>query len=357
VEYAPSTGVTVMTMKIDATLPSEIDATKEAAADLERAGYDGIWTGESSHDPFLKLLLASEATEHATIGTSIAIAFGRTPLVLAHSGYDLAQYTRGRFVLGLGSQVKPHIERRFSMPWSRPAARMREFVLALRTIWACWQEGAPLDFRGEFYQHTLMTPFFSPERHEFGPPPVHLAGVGELMTQVAGEVCDGFLVHPFTTRRYYDEVTLPALERGRSAGGHYGMDGFVVSGRVFVAIGRNDEELERAIDGTKRQIAFYASTPAYRSVLDMHGFGDLQPELTRLTREGRWEEMPALIDQELLDAMVAVGDPDTVGREVARVWADVYERITLYVNYEIDPDVLAGTAEVVRNATGTVGGH
>jgi probable F420-dependent oxidoreductase len=337
-------------MKIDATLPSEIEGTKEAAAELETAGYDGIWTGESSHDPFLKLLLASEATERATIGTSIAIAFGRTPLVLAHSGYDLAQYSRGRFVLGLGSQVKPHIERRFSMPWSRPAARMREFVLALRAIWACWQDGTPLDFRGEFYRHTLMTPFFSPERHDFGPPQVHLAGVGELMTEVAGEVCDGFLVHPFTTRRYYDAVTLPALQRGRSAGGRPGMDDFVVSGRVFVAIGRNDEELERAIEGTKRQIAFYASTPAYRSVLDMHGFGDLQPELTRLTREGRWADMSALIGQDLLDAMVAVGDPETVGHEVATAWGDVYERITLYVNYEIDPDVLTETAAVVRNA-------
>jgi probable F420-dependent oxidoreductase len=337
-------------MKIDATLPAALAATREDAAALEAAGYDGIWSGESNHDPFLRLLLVSEATQEATIGTSIAIAFGRTPLVMAHSAYDLAQYSRGRFVLGLGSQVKPHIERRFSMPWSRPAARMREFVLALRAIWACWQDGVALDFRGEFYTHTLMTPFFSPERHEFGPPPVHLAGVGQHMTEVAGEVCDGFIVHPFTTRRYYDEVTLPALKRGRSAGGHLGMERFEVSGRVFVAIGRNDEELDRALEGTKRQIAFYASTPAYRSVLDLHGFGDLQPELTRLTREGRWAEMPGLIGDDLIDSMVVVGDPSAVGAEVARTWADVYDRMSLYVNYEVAPDVLAETAGAVRRS-------
>ena len=156
-------------MKLDATLTGAIARNAEEARELESAGYDGVWTGETRHDPFLRLLQAAEATEHVTLGTSIAIAFGRTPLTLAHLGFDLAQYSKGRFVLGLGSQVKPHIERRFSMPWSRPAARMREFVLALRALWRCWQEDATLDFRGEFYTHTLMTPFFSPGRGEYPP--------------------------------------------------------------------------------------------------------------------------------------------------------------------------------------------
>ena len=196
-------------MKIDATLTKDVDRTREAAAELEAAGYDGLWVGETKHDPFLESLQAADATERVTIGTAVAIAFGRSPMTLASTGFDLARYTRGRFVLGLGSQVKPHIERRFSMPWSHPAPRMRELVLAMRAIWRTWQEGEPLDFRGDFYTHTLMTPFFSPPPHEWGPPPVYLAGVGERMTETAGEVGDGFFFHPFTTDRYLREVTLP----------------------------------------------------------------------------------------------------------------------------------------------------
>ena len=201
-------------MKVDATLPKEVERTKEAAAELEDAGYEALWVGETKHDPFLQLLQAADATERITVGTAIAIAFGRTPMTLANTAFDLARYSRGRFVLGLGSQVKPHIERRFSMPWSHPAPRMRELVLAMRAIWNTWQEGEPLDFRGDFYTHTLMTPFFSPPPHEWGPPPVYLAGVGERMTETAGEVCDGFFFHPFTTDRYLREVTLPALATG-----------------------------------------------------------------------------------------------------------------------------------------------
>jgi probable F420-dependent oxidoreductase len=337
-------------VKIDAGLPRELSRTKEAAVELEAQGYDGIWVGETQHDPFLRLLQAAEATRRVTIGTSIAIAFGRSPLTLAHLGFDLALYAKGRFVLGIGSQVKPHIERRFSMPWSHPAARMREFVLALRAIWTCWQDGERLDFRGDFYTHTLMTPFFSPERHEYGPPPVYLAGVGERMTEVAGEVCDGFFVHPFTTRRYLDEVTLPALARGRAAGGHDGFDGFVVNGMPFVAIGRDDAELANAVRATKQQIAFYASTPAYRGVLETHDRGELQPELTRLSREGKWAEMGELIDDELLHLVAVVGDPETVGAGVAERWGASYDRIVLYTTYTLDPSARAATVEALRRS-------
>jgi probable F420-dependent oxidoreductase len=334
-------------MKIDAQLQHGIGATKDDAAALEAAGYDGIWNGETSHDPFLQLLQVAEVTERVTIGTSIAIAFGRTPMTLAHTAYDMASYCEGRFVLGLGSQIKPHIERRFSMPWSHPAKRMREFVLALRAIWSAWQDGEKLDFRGEFYTHTLMTPFFSPKAHAYGPPPVYLAGVGELMTEVAGETCDGFFVHPFTTRRYLDGVTLPALHRGR---GDRGLDGFTVAGPAFVAVGRDDEELAAAIKGTKEQIAFYGSTPAYKGVLESVAMGDLQPELTKLSKEGRWVEMGEAVPDELLHEMAVVGDPASAGAALIERWGHVYDRLSLYTPYRIDDAVLLEVAEGVRAA-------
>jgi probable F420-dependent oxidoreductase len=337
-------------MKVDATLPKEIAKTKQAAADMERAGYDGVWVGESQHEPFLQLLQAGEATERVTVGSAIAIAFARTPMTLASAGYDLAEYLEGRFVLGLGSQVKPHIERRFSMPWSHPAPRMRELVLALRAIWATWHDGEKLNFQGDFYTHTLMTPFFSPERHSFGPPPVYLAGVGPVMTEVAGEVCDGYFFHPFTTDRYLRDVTLPALERGRRKAGHQDLDGFTIAGPAFACVGRDDKELAVAIKGTKDQIGFYASTPAYRPVLDLHGWGDLQPELTRLSKEGRWSDMGDAIDDELLHAFAAVGDPQTVGKELQQRWGDVATRLSLYINHPIDDATRAEVATAVRSA-------
>jgi probable F420-dependent oxidoreductase len=323
---------------IDGMLGGFGDVSTTAAAG-EAAGYAGLWTGETMHDPFLQLVQAAEVTDRVTLGTSIAIAFGRTPMTLATTGYDLARYSHGRFVLGLGSQVKPHIERRFSMPWSHPAARMREFVSALRAIWACWQDGDQLDFRGEFYTHTLMTPFFSPPAHEWGPPPVYLAGVGKLMTEVAGEVCDGFFFHAFTTPSYLREVTLPALERGRAAGGHSSLEGFAVAGPAFTCVGRTDEELATAIRGAKQQIAFYASTPAYRGVLEHHGWGDLQPELTRMSKEGKWQEMGEVISGDVLREFAAVGDVATVAQQIRKRWGGTATRLSFYIPYACDPSV------------------
>ena len=292
-------------MLIDTTVRGGFGKVGASAAASEAAGYAGVWTGETQHDPFLQLLQAAEATERVTLGTSIAIAFGRTPMTLANTAFDLARYSRGRFVLGLGSQVKPHIERRFSMPWSHPAARMREFVAALRAIWASWQDGEKLDFQGEFYTHTLMTPFFSPSAHEWGAPPVYLAGVGKLMTEVAGEVCDGFFFHAFTTPAYLQEVTLPALARGRAGLVTTHSTASPIAGPAFVCVGRTEEELGVAIQGTKEQIAFYASTPAYRGVLEHHGWGDLQPELTRMSKEGKWKEMADVIDDDVVRTFAA----------------------------------------------------
>ncbi|OAA28147.1 putative F420-dependent oxidoreductase, MSMEG_2256 family [Frankia sp. EI5c] len=317
-------------MKIDFQLSDDITSTSTDAVQVEKEGYAGAWVGETRHDPFMQCLQASSVTSSITVGTSIAIAFARTPMTLANLGYDLAQYSEGRFVLGLGSQIKPHIERRFSMPWSHPAARMRELILAIRAIWDCWQNGTKLDFRGDFYTHSLMTPFFTPKPHAFGPPPIYLAGVGPGMTEAAGEVADGFFVHPFSTMRYIEEVTIPALLRGRAKAGHQDLDGFTICGPSFVTIGRTEEEMSRAIAATKKQIAFYGSTPAYRAVLETHGWGDVQPELTALSKQGRWDDMAGLITDEMMAEFSVIGSPEEVGRGLNDRIGGLYSRASLY---------------------------
>jgi probable F420-dependent oxidoreductase len=236
------------------------------------------------------------------------------------------------------------------MPWSHPAARMREFVAALRAIWASWQEGEKLDFRGDFYTHTLMTPFFSPPPHEWGAPPVYLAGVGKLMTEVAGEACEGFIFHPFTTPAYLRDVTFPALASGRAKSGR-SLDGFAIAGQAFTCVGRTEEELSRAIRGTKEQIAFYASTPGYRGVLEHHGWGDLQPELTRMSKEGKWKEMGDLIVDDVLHTFAAVGDVPTVAQQLRERWTAV-SRLSFYMPYTADPALRRELFTTLRDQEG-----
>ena len=248
-------------------------------------------------------------TERVELGTGIAVAFARNPMNLAQIAWDLQAASEGRFILGLGSQIKPHITKRFSMPWSHPAARMREMILAIRAIWACWNDGTKLDFQGDFYTHTLMTPFFNPGPNPHGDAKISLAGVGELMTEVAGEVCDGFLCHGFTTERYLREVTLPALERGAAKAGRTLAD-IEISGPAFVVTGTNEEEMARSAAGTKQQIAFYGSTPAYRGVLELHGWGGLQDDLNKMSKEGKWKEMGELITDEILHTFAVVAEPE-----------------------------------------------
>jgi probable F420-dependent oxidoreductase len=324
-------------MKIDGGIGLDLDGAGAAAREAEEFGYDGLWVPETSRDPFLPLVLAAEHTETIEVGTSIAVAFARSPMTTANTAYDLTQFSRGRFILGLGSQIKPHITKRFSMAWSRPADRMREYVLAMRAIWDSWMNGQRLDFRGDFYTHTLMTPFFDPGPHEHGIPRVFLAGVGPRMTEVAGEVCDGFFCHGFTTERYLREVTVPALERGRARAGRT-MEGFEICGPSFVVTGTTDEEIERAEAGTRQQIAFYGSTPAYRPVLDLHGWGDLQTELNRLSKEGRWQEMGDLVDDEILHTFAVVGGPEDIGPELRSRYGDVISRLSFYAPYDSDRD-------------------
>lgn len=322
-------------MKIDGGLGFNLSKAAQEAREAEEFGYDGIWVPETSRDPFLPLTIAAEHTETIDIGTSIAVAFARSPMTLANTAYDLNQFSKGRFILGLGSQIKPHITKRFSMEWSKPAARMREMVLALRAIWDSWMNDAKLDFRGDFYTHTLMTPFFNPGPHAYGIPRVFLAAVGPLMTEVAGETCDGFFCHGFTTERYLREVTLPALEAGRAKAGK-SMEGFEICGPSFVITGNNEEELEKAKIGTRQQIAFYGSTPSYRPVLDLHGWGELQPELNALSKQGKWEEMGDLIDDDILNTFAVVGEPEQVAPELNSRYGDVISRISFYAPYASD---------------------
>ncbi|MDX8051404.1 TIGR03617 family F420-dependent LLM class oxidoreductase [Lentzea sp. BCCO 10_0798] len=309
-------------MKLDS---AAVDYTPgEAWAIAKRAedrGYDGFWLAETKHDPFLALAGAAAATERIELGTAIAVAFARNPMTVATTANDLQLLSGGRFNLGLGSQVEAHITKRFAMPWSRPAARMREFVLAIRAIWHAWETGERLAFRGEFYKHTLMTPFFDPGPNPHGTAPIYLAGVGELMTEVAGEVADGFLCHNFTTERYLREVTLPALDRGRAKVGKT-LEGFEISGPVFAAT--NEQE----IADVKRQIAFYGSTPAYRPVLDLHGWGALHEELHRMSRRQQWAEMSELITDEVLAEFCVLGAPETVTAALLDRYGDVVTRVS-----------------------------
>jgi probable F420-dependent oxidoreductase len=332
-------------MKVDGGIGVQLASAGEDARRAEQAGYDGIMTAETAHDPFFPLLLAAGATERIELMTSIAVAFARNPMTLANIGYDLQAYSEGRFILGLGSQIKPHIEKRFSMPWSHPAPRMREMILAIRAIWDCWNTGSKLDFRGEFYSHTLMTPFFNPGPNPYGNARIFLAAVGELMAEVAGEVADGILIHGFTTERYLREVTLPAVERGLAKAGKSRSD-FQVSYPGFVVTGTNEEELAKAAAGTRQQIAFYGSTPAYRGVLELHGWGDLQPELNRLSKQGEWVQMGKLIDDEILNTFAVVCEPEQIPARVLERYGDVVDRLSFYTPYQSDPErwraVLAG---------------
>jgi probable F420-dependent oxidoreductase len=334
-------------MKVDGFIGFDPTGIAEAARAAESFGYDGIWSAETGHDAFLPLAVAASVTDRLELGTGIAVAFARNPMTLAMLANDLQELSRGRFMLGLGSQIKPHITKRYSMPWSHPAPRMRELILAIRAIWASWEGGGKLDFRGEFYSHTLMTPFFNPGPNPFGNPRILLAAVGPLMTEVAGEVADGMLVHAFTTERYLREVTLPALERGAAKAGK-GRADLEISFPAFVVTGPTEEAREKAAAAVRGQIAFYGSTPAYRPVLELHGWGDLQSELNSLSKRGEWDKMGEVIDDEILEAFAVVAPLEDVPPRVLERFGDAVDRFSFYVPYRVEPDewrtLLAGFA-------------
>ncbi|MBV9380357.1 MAG: TIGR03617 family F420-dependent LLM class oxidoreductase [Streptosporangiaceae bacterium] len=334
-------------MKVDISVATDPRATGENARQAEADGYDGVWMGETTHDPLLGCALAGQSTSHIDVGTGIAVAFARSPMTLAVTANDLQLLTGGRFLLGLGSQVRAHITRRFSMPWSHPAPRMREFILAMRAIWRSWQAGEPLNFTGEFYSHTLMTPFFNPGPNPYGPPRVFLAGVGDVMTRVAGEVADGFLCHGFTTERYLRSVTLPALAEGRRTAGA-SMDGYEISGLPFVVTGTSEAEMEQSALAVREQIAFYASTPAYRPVLEAHGWADLQAELTLMSRAGRWQEMRDLVDDDILNAFAIVAEPGGVAEGIRKRYGGIFTRLHLYLKTPLPRDAELSIVAALR---------
>ena len=336
-------------MKVDGRLSYELDRVGAEAQELEATGYDGAWCAESGHDPFLPLVPAALATQRLQIGTAIAVAFGRSPLSVATIGNDLQRASQGRLLLGLGTQVKAHIERRYSMPWSHPAARMREFISAVRAIWATWNDGQPLDFRGEFYTHTLMTPFFSPKPHHYGSPKVFLSAVGPRLTEVAGEVADGLLVHHFSTERYLREVTMPALERGLARSGRSRGDVQIAMAAMVVS-GDDDEARHQSRREARLQIAFCGSTPAYRPVLERHGWGALGDELNVLSKQGRWKDMTGLIDDEVLDAFAVVAEPDHVATALADRFGGVLDRLRFYSPLEDHDPRTAAALVTIRAA-------
>ena len=332
-------------MKVDGAILVEdpVDAGP-AASRLEAAGYDGGFAFEGRHDPFFPLVLAAQQTERLELITAVAIAFARNPMNLAQIGWDMQLLSRGRFILGLGTQIRPHIQKRFSMEWSHPAARMKELVEAIRAIWDCWQHGSRLDFRGQFYTHTLMTPVFTPEASPHGVPPIFLSAVGPRMTEVVAEVADGFFVHPFHTREYIEEVTLPHLERGFERGGR-GRADLEISCQLIVATGSNDEEISAARDGARAQISFYGSTPAYRPVLDCIGRGDLQEELNFMSKQGKWLEMAARIDDDLLERIAVVGRRDEIAARVRARCEGFAQRVSLVAPFAPDADLWADIAK------------
>ena len=328
------------------TVPSDdLGTVRTLYPVLEEIGYDRAFSFEAKHDPFLPLAVAGEHTSRLELGTAIAIAFARTPMTLANLGWDLQTLTRGRFVLGLGSQIAPHITERFSMPWSRPVERMGEMVGSIRSIWRSWEDGSQLDVRGDFYTHTRMIPAFDPGPNPYGPPRILLAGFGPRMTALAGEVADGFLVHPVNSRRSLLELTLPALDAGLARAGRSRAELEVVCVTIVVT-GRTDEEFERSRRAVREQLAFYGSTPAYLPVFDLHDRGELHPELKRRAREGRWAEMAELIDDEFLETIAVVGEPHTVADLISARLEGISDHVSLVNNRAPDP---AHFAEVVAD--------
>jgi probable F420-dependent oxidoreductase len=325
-------------MHLDTTIMGSVNDAAARAHDAEELGFDGVWVAETKHDPFLALAAASTSTSRVVLGTNIVVAFARSPMTVAMTANDVHAMSGGRHILGLGSQIKPHVTRRFSMPWSAPAARMKEYVAALRAIWSCWNDDETLRFEGEFYRHTLMTPMFAPEPNPHGAPLVYVAAVGPKMLATAGEVADGLLVHPFTSERYLREVIRPELVKA-----HGDLDDFAISGMPIVVTGRDEAEQQRSAKAARRQLAFYASTPAYRPVLDLHGWGDLQPEMHALSLKGEWAAMGERIDDEVLNTIALVAEPDQVGSALQARFGELLTRCSLSTRADEDPAQWAST--------------
>lgn len=327
-------------LKLDAALwLDRLEDVPAAARAAEAIGLDTLWTSDTSHSPFLPLALAAEHTEHLRLGTAIVVAFARSPMDVAYQAWDLARYSRNRFVLGLGTQVSAHITRRFGMPWpDSPVDAMREYVAAVRAIWHTWQTGERLNFRGRFHKLTLMTPFFDPGPNPGGEIPIYTAGVNRGMCRLAGEIGDGFHVHPLHTRRYLTEVVRPAVQDGAQQAGR-DAGAVEMSGGVFVAVGDDQPALDAGIEGVRRQVAFYGSTPAYAAVMDLHGWSEAHAVLGRLAARKQWDEMPALVSDEMVETFAVIGAWNDVPRLLQSKYAGLLDRVTPYLRFEPPVDI------------------
>jgi probable F420-dependent oxidoreductase len=323
-------------MHFDATIaPANLNAAAELARRVEAAGFAGLWTTETAHNPFLPLTHAASATQRILLGTAIAVAFPRSPMITAQIAWDLAAQSNGRFVLGLGTQVKPHIEKRFSATWSAPAPRLREYIESLRAIWCTFQEGHSLRYAGEHYKFTLMTPFFNPGAIAHPNIPIYIAGVNAHLCQLAGELCQGFHVHPFHTLPYLQQVIIPNIEAGAARTGRARAD-CALSCAIFVVTGRDADEMAENSGFVRSQIAFYASTPSYSPVMALHGWHELHQRLNQMSREGRWLEMGALISDDILHQFAVVAPLDELAHAVKARYNGWLDRIGYY--YPFDPD-------------------
>lgn len=337
-------------MKLDTQLRAPLGQVAAEAADLAEAGFDGGFTFEGPHDVFFPLVEAADAP--LDLYTNLAIAFPRSPTHLAHAAWDLQERTGGRFLLGLGTQVRAHVQRRYSAPWDRPVSRMRELVEAVRAIWSCWQDGAEVAYEGSHYTVTLMPPTFRPAPIECGPPPILVGAVGPDMTRMVARVADGLLVHPFQTPRFLHEGLLPRVEEGLASAGRR-RDDFTLVCESIVAVWRDEDEREAALAAARGLVAFYGSTPAYRVVLEAEGMGDLQPRLQELTRAGRWGELGELVPDDLLHEVVVCGEPAEVGEALAARYGPVADRLGFYSpGQHLDTDVLAEITTAARRAAG-----
>ena len=325
-----------ISLLIDGPFYAQLSQAADEARRLQSIGYDGVYTLEGSGDPFLPLAIASEHCPELTIATGIAVAFPRNPSHIAYQAWDLQRFSGGRFMLGIGSQVRAHIEKRFGIDFDPPAARMREYIQAVKAFFGCWQDDAPLDFRGDYYRHTLMTAMFNPGPLDCGPPPVLLGAMGPRMTEVAGEVADGLIVHPFNTPPFLLDQQLPALARGRARAAGEKED-FILQIAAICVTGTTEEEYQAAAQTVRGLLAFYASTPAYLPPMAAVGYEALHPELNRLSKQGRWEEMTDLIDDDFLRAFAVCGEPDTIARQLRAKYAEMATRLSIYAPYAL-PD-------------------
>ena len=317
-------------MKFDVTIaPQNLNEIPDLARRIEDYGFAGLWTTETAHNPFLPLPLAAAATQRISLGTAIAVAFPRSPMITAQTAWDLASQSGGRFILGLGTQVKPHIEKRFSTMWAAPAPRLREYIESLRAIWNSFQTGVPLKYRGEHYRFTLMTPFFSPGAIDHPDVPIYIAGVNEHLCRLAGELCQGFHVHPFHTVRYLNELVIPNIEHGAAKAGRTPAD-CALTCAVFVVTGKNAGEIRDNAGMVRAQIAFYASTPSYRTIMEMHGWGELANRLNAMSREGRWFEMGDLISDTMLNEFAVIAPHDELAHAVKARYAGLLDRVGYY---------------------------